>query len=205
VVVRKGCLVVAVALVALTAGCTAGADRPVQTPERNATLSLSGYERTHTVSTVETRGVWDRSKNWEDPGERNMSIHSRAHAYRAPGDTDSPSVVVYTTPNVRYTGADRLSSMSPADLAALATTPVGDAPAGTARNGSHTARLLGDRVSVRTLVDPSGTPTAHVATATDPGVAVIVVVSGEADRATIDRILEGVTLSERVASDAEPE
>lgn len=193
-VVRRGCLVVVVALVALTAGCTAGADRPVQTPERNATLSLSGYEQTRVVSTVETRGVWDRSKNWEDPGERNMSIHSRAHAYRAPGDTDPASVVVYTTPNLRYTGADRLSSMSPADLAALATGPVGDAPTGTARNGSHTARLLGDRVSVRTLVDASGDPTAHVATATDPGVAVVVVVSGETDRATLDRVLEGVTL-----------
>jgi hypothetical protein len=181
-------------LLVLTAGCVTTADQPTETTTRNATLSLTGYDRTASASPVETRLVWDRSESWENPGEQNVTIVSRAHAYR--GVERADTVVVYTTPAEQYVGPDHLRSMSASRLAALATRSVDAQPVGTTPGGNYTARLLGDNTTVRTLSDAETTRTTHVAYTVDDQTFVVVVVSGETDRSTVGRVLEGVRLPE---------
>jgi hypothetical protein len=191
------CLVV---VIVLTAGCSTSA-LPAEQPVRNATLSLSDYERTGAASPVETRTFWDRSKSWEDPGNRTATITSRANAYR--NTSGAEAVVVYTTPTKRYVGADRIRSLSAPDMARLATgaTEAPTAPLGNDTGRSYRGSLLGEEVTVRTVIDDTGTTTGHVAHVVRDDVIVIVVVGGEADRATVERVLDAVTLFEGLSTD----
>jgi hypothetical protein len=184
----------------LTAGCSTTA-LPTDEPARNATLSLSGYERTGTASPVETRTFWDRSKSWEDPGNRTAAITSRANTYRNASGGDA--VVVYTTPTKRYVGDDRVRSLSAPNMTALATRAVESpafSPDGEAGPG-YPASLLDEAVTVRTVTDGNGTTTAHVAHVVRDDVTVVVVVTGDADRATVERVLAGVTLFQRFTTE----
>jgi len=183
---------VAVVLLVLTAGCGTTAELTDE-PGLNATLSASGYERTADESPVETRAFWDRTSNWEDPDVRNLTVTSRTRAYHNLSGADT--VVVYTTPKRPYVEADRPRSMSPVELAALATRPVEIGPVGTDSRPSHTASLLDRNVTVHALTDTDGTTTEHVASVATGDAVVVVVVVGDADRRTVDRALGGVTLS----------
>jgi len=174
----------------LAAGCSTTA-QPPDAAASNATLSLSGYEDAGNASAVERRTFWDRSKSWEDPGNRTARVASRTHAYRNTSGADS--VVVYTTPARRYVGEDRIRSLSALALAELATRSVGAPPLGNASGPTYRASLLDDDVTVRTVTD-GGETTAHVARVVRDDVIVVVVVAG-ADRATVERVLGGVTLS----------
>jgi hypothetical protein len=177
-----------VVLVAL-AGCGASAG-PVE-PADSATLSVSGYERTERVTSNGTRVFWDRSKSWEDPGNRTVTVTSHTETYRNASGDDA--VVVHTLPKKPYVGADRVRAFSGTELAALATGPVAVRPRGVAEGATYRASLLGTEVTVRTLTDEDGTVTEHVARVAQRGVIVVVVVSG-ADRPTAERALDGVTL-----------
>jgi hypothetical protein len=182
--------VACVAVLVLAAGCTTAA-LPTETPARNATLSLPEFERTDDATVVETRVFWDRSKSWEDPGNRSVNVTSRVRAYRDAGDT---SVVVYTTPRKQYVGDDRVRALSAPALADLATRSVGVGPLGDGSGPTFDASLLGRNATVRTVVDADGTTTGHVARVTRDGVVVVVVVAGGADRRTVERVLDGVAL-----------
>ena len=184
---------VVAALLVLTAGCGATA-QPTDEPVRNATLS--GHEPTADASPVETRAFWDRTSNWEDPRTRNATITSRTRTYHDVRGADA--VVVYTTPKKPYVQADRPRSMSPAELAALATRSA-DVPAvGTDTRSAGTAPLLDRTVTVHALsgadgAAPAPTPARVATTATSDAVVVVVVV-GDADPQTVERVLGGVTM-----------
>lgn len=179
----------AVLVIVALAGC--GATAQVDAPARNATLSVPNYERMGAVSSVETRVFWDRSKSWEDPGNRTGQVASRTDAYRNASGADT--VVIYTTPKKPYVGDDRILSLSALETAALATESVGVEIRGSAEGSSYRASLLETEVMVRTLTDPEGTTTEHVVRVARRGVVVVVVVSG-ADRSTVERVLDGVAL-----------
>jgi len=182
---------VAVVLLVLTAGCGTTAQLTDE-PARNATLSLSGYERTADAAPVETRAFWDRSSTWEDPRVRNVTVTSRTHTYR--NVTGADAVVVYTTPKKPYVKADRPRSMSPVELAGLATRSVDTPPLGTDSREAYPASLLDTNVTVRALTGADGTPTGHVAHATTSDAVIVVVVVGDADRRTVGRVLGRVTM-----------
>jgi hypothetical protein len=187
-----------VVVVALAAGCSATA-QPTDEPRRNATLSLQSYEQTGEASPVETRVFWDRSKNWEDPGNRNVTVTSRAHAYRNLSGTDT--VVVYTTPKKRYAESDSLRSLPAPDLAELATRSVEVPPLGNDSGPTYRASLLEENVTVRTVTDTSGNTTGHVARVARSDAIVVVVVADGADRRTVERVLDGVTLDASFAAE----
>ena len=172
----------------LTAGCGTTAELTDE-PRRNATLP--GQEPTANASPVAERAFWDRSSTWEDPRVRNVTVTSRTYTYRNLSGADT--VVVYTTPKKPYVQADRPRSMSPAELAALATRSVESPPPGTDSRPTGAAPLLDRNVTVQALSDAEG-PTSYVAHATTSDAVVIVVVSGDADDRTIERVLDGVTL-----------
>ena len=173
---------------------------PTDTSTRNATLSLSNYEQVEAVSPVETRRFWDRSSNWEDPHEQNITVASRAYAYRT---TDgNATAVVYTTPKHPYASPDRIRSYAAPALAELATRSISVRSLGNESGPSYRASLLDATVTVRTVVDGAGTTTAHVARVTDDGRIVVVVVTGSVDSDTVERVLDGVTLS-RPSSNAD--
>lgn len=182
--------VAALALLVVTAGCGTTAQLTDE-PRRNATLS-SGYGSTANVSPVETRAFWDRSSTWEDPRVRNVTVTSRTNAYRNLSGADA--AVVYTTPKKPYVKADRPRSMSPAELADLATRSVDVAPVGSESRRAYPASLLDGNVTVQALVDADGTTTGYVAHATTSDAVVVVVVVGDADRATVERVLGRVTM-----------
>lgn len=187
-------------VLALTAGCSTTA-LPTEEPVRNATLSSSGYERAGAAAPVETRLFWDRSKSWEDPGNRTAAITSRANTYRNASGADR--VVVYTTPTKRYVGDDRIRSLSAPNMTALAvrSVEIPGASFGNDSGPSYRASLLDEEVTVRTVTDDDGTTTGHVAHVVRDDVIVIVVVTGDADRATVERVLGGVTLFRRGTAD----
>lgn len=189
---------VAVVLLVLTAGCGTTAQETDE-PVRNATLSVSGYDPIADASPVETRAFWDRTSNWEDPDVRNVTVTSRTRTYHNLSGADT--VVVYTTPKRPYVQADRPRSMSPVELAALATRPVDVDPAGTDSRPGHTASLLDRNVTVHTLTDVDGITTGYVASVATSDAVVVVVVDGDADSRTVDRVLGGVTLSDGVETD----
>ncbi|GGJ02509.1 hypothetical protein GCM10008995_10370 [Halobellus salinus] len=194
---RPGIRAVALLLVVLTAGCGTTA-YPTDNPEQNATLP--GYDPGSDVSPVETRAFWDRSSNWEDPDVRNATVTSRAYAYPTLRGTDA--AVVYTTPKKPYVESDRPRSMSPVELAALATRSVDTPLPGTDSRRVFSGTLLDREVPVQALTDGNGTTTgyvAHVATS-DAVVVVVVVVAGGADRRTVTRVLSNVTLNSGVAA-----
>ena len=187
-------------LIALTAGCGTTAQL-TDTSTRNATLPLSAYERTAEASPVDTRLFWDRSENWEDPGNRNVTVTSRAYAYRNASGADA--VVVYTTPKKPYAGDDKVRSMSPAALAELATGSVRTPPLGTDSDPAYRAALLERTVTVHELTRADGDGTAHVASTSRDDAYVVVVVTGGAERSTVERILGGVTRYANSAAGAE--
>ena len=186
-----------VVILVLTAGCGTTA-QPTDEPVRNATLS--GDEPTADASPVEIRAFWDRTSNWEDPDVRNVTVTSRARTYH--GVTGADAVVVYTTPKKPYVRADRPRSMSPPELAALATRSADVSPTGTDSRPAHAASLLDRNVTVHTLTDADGTATGHVASVATSDAVIVVVVAGDADSRTVGRILDGVTLSGGVGADA---
>lgn len=180
-----------VVAIALTAGCSASV-QSAEKPTRNATLSLPEYEHTGGASSVETRVFWDRSKSWEDPGNRSAPVTSRTYTYRNSSGTDT--VVVYTTPNKRYVGPDRVRSLPAPDLADLATRSVEVRPSGTISGSSYRTTLLGTEATVRTVTHAEHNTTDYVAQGTRDDAIVVVVVVGGADRATVERVLDGVSL-----------
>ena len=180
-----------VVIVALAAGCSATA-QVTDEPTRNATLSLPGYEQTDGVSSVETRVFWDRSKTWENPGNRSVRVTSHTYTYRNSSGTDS--VVVYTTPKKRYVGSDRLRSLPASDLADLATRSADVRPPGNDSGPSYRTSLLGTDVTVQTITHDVNDTTDYVAHAARDDAIVVVVVIGEADQSTVERVLGGVTL-----------
>lgn len=186
------------ALLVLTAGCGTTAHQ-TDAPVQNATLSVSGYERTADASPVETRAFWDRTSNWEDPGVRNVTVTSRTRTYH--NLSGAGTVVVYTTPKKPYVEADRPRSMSPVELAVLATRPVAVDPAGTDSRPGHTASLLDRSVTVHELTDTDGTTTGHVASVATSDAVVVVVIGADADDRTVDHVLDGVTLYGAVETD----
>jgi len=187
-----------VVIIALTAECSVTA-QPTDEPRRNATLSLSSYEQIGAAAPVETRVFWDRSKNWEDPGYRNVTIISRTHTYRNLSGTDT--AVVYTTPRKRYAESDRVRSLSASNLTDLATRSVEVPPLGNNSGPTYRGSLLDRNVTVRTITDTGGNATGYVTRVARDDVVVVVVVAGEADRPTVQRILDGVTLSGGFAVD----
>jgi hypothetical protein len=188
---RRELRVAVVALILLTAGCGATAE-PTDEPQRNATLSLSGYDPAANASPVTERAFWDRSSTWEDPRVRNVTVTSRTHTYRNLSGADA--VVVYTTPKKPYVQADRPRSMTPGELAALATRSVDTPRLGTDSRPAGSASLLDQNVTVQALSDAGAPTTGHVAHITTSDAVVIVVVVGDADDRTIERVLDGVTL-----------
>lgn len=178
-------------VLALTAGCSASG-QPADEPRRNASLSLPEYERTGAATSVETRVFWDRSKSWEDPGNRTGEITSHALAYRNSSGTDT--VVVYTTPRKRYVGTDSVRSLPAPEMADLATRSVETPPLGDATGRSYRASLFGENVTVRTVTDAANGTTGHVTHIVGDDAIVVVVVVGDVDRTTVERVLEGVTL-----------
>lgn len=192
---RPGARAVVVALVVLTAGCGTTA-YPTDEPEQNATLS--GYDPASDVSPVETRAFWDRSSNWEDPDVRNATVTSRAYTYRDLGGPDA--AVVYTTPKKPYVESDRPRSMSPVELAALATRSADTPLPGTDTRQVFSGRLLDREVPVRALTDGDGAPAGYVTHVATSDAVVIVVVVGDADRRTVTRVLGNVTLHGGVAA-----
>lgn len=182
-----------VVIIALTAGCT-GAGQTTDEPERNATLSLPGYEQTGSASSVEERVYWDRSKSWENPGNRTVAAVGRTAAYANSSGPDT--AFVYTTLNKPYVGPDRVRSLSAPELAGLATRSVETPPLGNTTGSSYRAPLLGEEVTVRTVARAPNSTTAHVAQGTRDDVIVVVAVLGDVDRSTVKRVLGGVTLHE---------
>jgi hypothetical protein len=188
---RPGPLAAVAVLLVLTAGCGTTAEL-TDTPSGNASLSVAGYEPIADTSPVETRAFWDRSSTWEDPRVRNVTVTSRTRTYHNASGADT--VVVYTTPKKPYVKADRPRSMSPAELAALATRSV-DLPAlGPDSRPTRDASLLDRNVTVHTLSTSDGTPTGHVASVATSDAVVVVVVLGDVDAGTLERVLAGVTL-----------
>ena len=185
---RRELRVAVVALILLTAGCGTTAELTDE-PRRNATLS--GYDPAANTSPVAERAFWDRSSTWEDPRVRNVTVTSRTYTYRNRSGADA--VVVYTTPKKPYVQADRPRSMSPVELAALATRSVDSPPLVTDSRPAASASLLDRNVTVQALSD-AGDTTGYVAHATTSDAVVIVVVSGDADDRTIERVLDSVTL-----------
>ena len=185
----------ALVLVVLTAGCGTTA-YPTHEPEQNATLS--GYDPGSGASPVETRAFWDRSSNWEDPDVRNATVTSRAYTYR---NVSGGEAVVYTTPKRPYVESDRPRSMSPVELAALATRSVDTPSPGTDSRQVFTGTLLDREAPVRAVTDGDGPTTGYVAhvVTSDAVVVVVVVVTGDADRRTVERVLGNVTLNSGVA------
>lgn len=188
-----------VVVIALTAGCSVTA-QPTDEPRRNATLSLPSYEQVDEAAPVETRAFWDRSENWEDPGYRNVTVTSRARAYRNLSGTDT--VVVYTTPKKRYAESDRVRSLSAPDLTDLATRSVDVPPLGDNSGPTDRGSLLDENVTVRTITDPGGNATGYVTRVARDDAVVVVVVAGEVDGPTVQRVLDGVTLSGVAADDS---
>lgn len=186
---RRDLRVVVAALLVLAAGCGASA-QPTDEPVRNATLS--GHEPMADASPVETRAFWDRTSNWEDPRTRNATITSRTRTYNDVGGADA--VVVYTTPKKPYVRADRPRSMSPAELAALATRSTDVPEVGTDSRPADTASLLGRNVTVHALSSAGGADPAHVASTTTNDAVVVVVVTGDVGPRTVERVLGGVTM-----------
>jgi hypothetical protein len=182
-----------VVVIALAAGCSATA-QPTDEPRRNATLSLESYEQASEAAPVETRVFWDRSKNWEDPGHRNVTVTSHAREYHNLSGTDT--VVVYTTPKKRYAESDSVRSLPAPDLADLATRSVGVPPIGNNSGSAYRASLLAQNVTVRTVTDDAGDATGYVARTVREDAIVVVVVAGEAEKPTVERVLDGVTLYE---------
>jgi hypothetical protein len=180
-----------VVAIALTAGCGATAQLTDE-PTRNATLSLPAYEQTDGVSSTETRVFWDRSKTWENPGNRSVRVTSQTYTYRNSSGTDT--VVVYTTPRKRYVGSDQLRSLPAPDLADLVTRSADVRPPGNDSGPSYRSSLLDEGVTVQTITHDPNDTTGHVAHATRDDAIVVVVVVGEADRSTVERVLGGVTL-----------
>jgi hypothetical protein len=88
-------------------------------------------------------------------------------------------------------------------MAGLATgsTEVPTPPLGNDTGRSYRGSLLGEEVTVRMVIDDTGTTTSHVAHVVRDDVIIIVVVSGEADRATVERVLNGVTLFQGLSTD----
>ena len=187
--VRHTLRIAVVALLVLTAGCGATV-QPTDQPVRNATLSEN--EPAADASPVETRAFWDRTSNWEDPRVRNVTVTSRTRTYRDAGGADA--VIVYTTPKKPYVKADRPRSMSPVELATLATRSTDIPWTGTDSRPAHTASLLDRNVTVHALTDTGGTATGHVASVATGDAVVVVVVVGDADTQTVDRVLDGVTM-----------
>ena len=173
----------------LAAGCSATAGAP-DAPARNATLALDGYDQVEAAADVEGRTFWDRSKSWEDPGNRTAAVASRTHVYR--NGSGGEAVAVYTVPTRRYVGDDRLRSLSAPALADAATRSVGLRVPGNDTGPTYDASLLDETTTVRTVTD-GGSATGHVARVVGDDVTVVVVVTG-ADRATVERVLGGVTL-----------
>ncbi len=182
----------------LTAGCSATA-QPPDAPTRNATLSLSGYEQAGGASSIERRTFWDRSKSWEDPGNRTARVASRSYTYRNRSGADS--VVVYTIPTKRYVGFDRVRTLSAPALADRVTQSAEVPPLGNDTGPTYRASLLDENVTVRTVVDAGGNITGHVARVVRDDVTVVVVLMGDADRRTVRRVLRGVTLDGRLVTD----
>lgn len=180
-----------VVVIALTAGCSA-TGQPADEPKRNATLSLSGYEHTGGASSIERRVFYDRSRSWENPGNRTVVATSRASTYSNASGTDT--AVVYTTLNRPYVGSDRVRSLPAPDMADLATRPVETRPLGNASGSSYRAVLLDEEATVRTVTRAGDETTAHVAHVTRDDAIVVVVVVGDVDRSTAERVLGGVTL-----------
>ncbi len=186
---RRELRVVVAALLVLAAGCGATA-QPTDEPVRNATLS--GHDPAADASPVETRAFWDRTSNWEDPRTRNATITSRTRTYHDVHGADA--VVVYTTPKKPYVRADRPRSMSPAGLAALATRSADVPPVGTDSRPAGTASLLGGNVTVHALSGAGGADPGRVASTTTNDAVVVVVVIGDADPQTVERVVGGVTM-----------
>ena len=186
---RRDLRVVVAALLVLAAGCGASA-QPTDEPVRNATLS--GHEPTADASPVETRAFWDRTSNWEDPRTRNATITSRTRTYHDVGGADA--VIVYTTPKKPYVRADRPRSMSPAELAALATRSADVPEVGTDSRPAGPASLLGRNVTVHALSGAGGPAPGHVASTTTTDAVVVVVVIGDVEKRTVERVLGDVTM-----------
>lgn len=180
-----------IVVVALTAGCSA-TGQPADEPKRNATLSLSDYEHAGGASSVERRVFYDRSKSWENPGNRTVMATSQVSTYSNASGTDT--AVVYTTLNRPYVGSYRVRSLPAPDMADLATRPVETRPLGNASGSSYRAVLLNEEVTVRTVTPAVDETTAHVAHVTRDDAIVVVVVVGDVDRSTVERVLGGVTL-----------
>lgn len=182
-------VVFVIVVVALTSGCTVNTQSTIE-PTSNATLSLSGYERTGGASSVENRTFWDRSKTWENPGNQTAVVTSRANAYRSSNSTDT--VIVFTTPKKKYVGADSVRSLSAPDLASLATRGVKTPSLGNHSGPTFQSSLFDRQVSVWTLTDPGDDTTGYVTRVVHKETIVVVVVAGGADRATVELVLGGV-------------
>ena len=178
-------------IIALTAGCSATA-QSAETPSRNRTLSLPNYEYAGSASSEENRVFWDRSKSWEDPGNRSARIVSYTHTYRNLNDTDT--VAVYTIPRKKYVGSDSVRSLSAPELADLATGLVDVRLPGNESGPTYRASLLDRDVTVRTITDAGGNATGHVTRVIRDDVIVAVAVAGEANRTTVERVLGNVSL-----------
>jgi hypothetical protein len=180
-----------VLVIALAAGCSATA-QSAETPSKNATLSLSNYEHEGAASSDEVRSFWDRSKSWEDPGNRSARITSHTHTYRSLNDTNT--VAVYTIPRKKYVGSDSVRSLSAPELADLITGSVDMSLPGNESGPTYRASLLDKDVTVRTVTDAGGNATGHVARVPRDDVIVAVRVAGGADRTTVRRVLDSVSL-----------
>lgn len=179
----------------LLAGCGTTVQE-TDKPTRNATMSLSGYERTADVSPVEMRMFWDRTSNWEDPQNRSVRVSSRARTYDNVSGADT--VVVYTTPEKTYAGEYRIQAMSPADRARMATESVEFPSFGNETQRNYTASILDRERTVRVLPGAAGTPVHVTHTARNDAV-VVVVISG-ANRSTVERALGSVSFRGGTAS-----
>jgi hypothetical protein len=180
-----------VLIIALVAGCSATAQSP-ETPSRNGTLSLPNYEHAGSASSEENRVFWDRSKSWEDPGNRSAMIASHTHTYRNLNDTDT--VAIYTIPRKKYVGSDSVRSLSAPELGDLITGSVDVGLPGSESGPTYRASLLDRDVTVWTVTDAGGNATGHVTRVTRDNVIVAVAVAGGANRTTVERVLGNVSL-----------
>lgn len=185
-------------VIILTAGCSATGESADERGS-NATLSLPGYEQADSGSSVEERVFWDRSKSWEHPGNRTVTVVSHAAAYSNASGTDT--AVVYTTLNKPYIGSDRVRSLPAPALAALATRSVETRPLGTTIESSYRSSLLGEEVTVQVVTGGVNGTTAHVTHGTRDSAVVAVVVVGDVGRTTVERVLDSITLRESAARD----
>ncbi len=184
-------MVCLVLVIILTAGCGATAQSS-ERPSKNATLSLPDYNATEEASSDEMRVFWDRSKSWEDPGNRSAMIASHTHAYHNPNNTHP--VAVYTIPKKKYVGSHSVRSLSAPALAGLATESVDVRLPGNESGPTYSASLLDKSVTVRTVTGAGENATGHVTQVIRDDVIVVVAVAGGADRATVRRVLGGVSL-----------